>query len=234
MKIDDLNIDKIILKAIEPNIKDVNSVVSLDESFVAKPKQYTQVSELVSQKTKDAHMTLYKGYIEAVNKTSAELDTADRGTANSMHSTFRSLKLDETRNLNAVWLHELYFSNCFDPNSDIYMDSLAYLRLQRDFGTFDDWQDDFVACALSAGEGWAVCGYHVFLRRYINTVVQNHSDSVMLGLIPLIVVDMWSHSYYRDYTNDKKSFVLSQMKEFNWNVIEERFKRAETVGEAMK
>ena len=144
------------------------------------------------------------------------------------------MKLDETYNLNSVWLHELYFANCFDPNSEIYMDSMAYLRLQRDFGTFDDWQKDFIACATSVGEGWAVCGYNIFLRKYVNTVISHHSGDVMLGLYPIVVVDMWSHSYYRDYLSDKKSYIIAQMKEINWNVVEDRLRKSESIAEVLK
>lgn len=206
----------------------------VNESYVAQPKTYSQVSERVSQKTKEAHIELYNGCVESLNKISAELDSVSREDTNSRHSAFRSLKLDESYNLNAVWLHELYFANCFDPSSEIYMDSMAYLRLQRDFGTFEDWQKDFVACGLAAGEGWVVCGYHTFLKRYINTVISHHSGDVMVGLYPIVVVDMWSHAEFKDYLNDKKSYLVSQMRELNWNVIEERFKKSESIAEVLK
>jgi Fe-Mn family superoxide dismutase len=230
--IDGVTIDSILKKSVKESIN-VNKP-SLDEAYVAEPKPFKQVSELLSQKAKDMHTGLYKNYVESLNSVSAELDTADRSAANPRHSEFRSLKLDEAYNLNAVWLHELYFANCFDPHSEIVMDSQAYLKLQRDFGAFDSWQKDFMATAMSAGNGWAVCGYHMFLRRFVNMIVSHHSGDVMLGVFPVIVVDMWEHSYTRDYLSDKKSYLVSQMKEFNWNVIEERFKRAESIAQAVK
>jgi Fe-Mn family superoxide dismutase len=226
-----IDVDSIVKASIR---KGRPAIAKLDEAFVAEPKPYKQVSELVSQKTKDAHTELYKKYVETFNGVSAELDTADRTASDSRHSEFRSLKLDETYNLNSVWLHELYFANCFDPHSEVYMDSMAYLRLQRDFGTFEDWQKDFMACAMACGQGWAVCGYNIFLKKYVNTVVSNHSQDVMLGFYPLIVVDMHEHAYYRDYLSDKRSYLIAQMREFNWNVIEERFKKAEGVNEVVK
>ena len=206
---------------------------SLDEAYVAEPKKFKQVTEFVTQKTKDAHSDLYKGYVESLNKVSAELDTANRSEANPRHSEFKSLKKDEVYNLNAVWLHELYFANCFDPHSEITMDSLSYMRLERDFGTFEDWQKDFMACANSAGVGWAVCGYHMFLQRYVNTFVGSHDRNVMLGIYPVVVLDMWEHAH-RDYLNDKKSYIVSQMRELNWNVIEERVNKAEQIAQALK
>jgi len=217
----------------------VNSTVTsklpkLDESFVHEPKPFKQVSEFVSQKTKSAHEELYKGYVETFNKVSSELDTADRSNVNSRHCQYRSLKLDEVFNLNAIWLHELYFSNCFDPHSVITMDSMSYMRIERDFGTFDYWQKDFMACALSSKSGWAVMGYHTFLRKYVNVMIDEHTGNIPIGFYPIIVVDMWEHAYYKDYLNDKKSYLIAQMREFNWNVIEERVKKAESVGQAVK
>jgi Fe-Mn family superoxide dismutase len=206
----------------------------LDEAMVHEPKPFKQVSEFVSQKTKTAHEELYKGYIESFNKVSAELDTADRSEANTRHSQYRSLKIDETFNLNALWLHELYFANCFDPHSEVTMDSMSYMRLERDFGTFDDWQKDFMACALASKTGWVVTGYHMFLRKYVNVMIDEHSGHVPMGVYPVIVVDMWEHAYYRDYLTDKKSYLISQMREFNWNTIEERFKKAEGIAQVVK
>lgn len=214
-------------------VADPEPVAKMNESYVHSPKQFKQVSEFVSQKTKNAHLELYQNYVETLNKVSAELDTADRNSANSRHSEFRSLKLDEAYNLNAAWLHELYFANCFDPHSEIVMDSLAYLRLQRDFGTFDDFQRDFMACAMAAGNGWAVCGYHMFLKKYVNFVVSHHSGDVPLGFYPVVVLDMWEHAS-RDYLTDKKSYVVAMMRELNWEIIEDRFKKAEGIAQVMK
>lgn len=231
--LDGVDVDGIIRTSLSKHLA-APSAGPLSESYVAEPKQFKQVSEFVSQKTKDAHIELYKGYIESLNAVSSELDTVDRSAVNSRHSAFRSLKLDETYNLNAVWLHELYFANSFDPHSEVVMDSMAFLRLQRDFGTFDDFQRDFMACALAAGNGWAVCGYHAFLKKYVNIVVSHHSGDVPIGFYPIIVMDMWEHAYSKDYLTDKKSYLIAQMRELNWDVIEDRFKRAENIHQAVK
>jgi Fe-Mn family superoxide dismutase len=114
------------------------------------------------------------------------------------------------------------------------MDSKAYIRLESTWGTFQDWQSDFIACALSAGNGWVVCGWNMFLKRYVNTFISHHSGDVMLGLYPLIVVDMHEHAYHRDYLTDKKSYLVAQMREFNWEIIEERFLKAEGIAGSLK
>jgi Fe-Mn family superoxide dismutase len=230
-----IDVDEIVKASIRKSpIVAQSSGDELQESYVAEPKPFKQVSELISQKTKNSHSELYKNYVDTLNDVSVNLDTVERSTAGSSNSEFRTLKLDESYNVNAVWLHELYFANCFDPHSEITMDTKAYMRLERDFGTFEDWQKDFMASALSSDQGWAVCGYNMFLKRFVNTIVSDNSDNVMLGLYPLIVVDMHEHAYYRDYMTDKKSYLVSQMRELNWTIVEERFLKAEALHEVLK
>lgn len=206
----------------------------LEEAYVIEAKVYDLSTEMLSAKNKRAHQELLEGYVETVNKISAKLDGANREEANSNDSEFRSLKIDETYNLNAAFLHGMFFENISDPKSQITMDSLTYMRLERDFGTFDEWQKDFIASCLSSRNGWAMTVYNAFLNRYMNIVVDLHSTNVPINCYPVIVMDMWEHSYYRDYLNDKKTYVFSMMKELHWDIVEDRVKRAERISKVMK
>jgi len=114
------------------------------------------------------------------------------------------------------------------------MDSLSYMRFERDWGSFEAWQRDFIACAMSARNGWVVTVYNFMLRRYINVVVDLHSTGVPFSSIPVVVLDCWEHSYYRDYLKDRKSYVFSMMKELRWEKIEERIRKVERMAEALK
>lgn len=205
----------------------------LSEAYVALPKLYDHPTELISERTKKAHADLYEGYVRALNNVSANLDSVDRSLAGSNGSAFRSLKIDESFNLNATWLHELYFANISDLSSEVTSDSLAYIRFARDFGTFDDWQRDFIACAMSSRNGWVVTGYHMFLKRYVNAVIDGHDEHVMFGLYPVVVVDMFEHAY-RDYAGDRMAYVIGMMKELKWEIIEERCRRVERVAKAIE
>ncbi|OUU74892.1 MAG: hypothetical protein CBC29_07130 [Methylococcaceae bacterium TMED69] len=220
--------DDIIKKTIRKSLG-VDNKKSINESYVTKAQKYSLPTEMLSEKTKKAHQELLAKYVDTLNTVSAKLDTVSRDEANLNHSEFRALKIDETYNVNAAFLHAYYFENIADPQSIITMDSLAFLRIERDFGSFDEWQKDFVACALSARNGWACMVYNIFLQRYINVVVDLHSNNIPFGSYPVIVVDCWEHSYYRDYMNDRKSYVYAMMKELNWDKIESRIKTSEKI-----
>ena len=147
------SIEKIVAESVK---KTSTSKGITTEAYVSEPIPYKQMTDNISQRTKDGHTELYLGYSTNVNKIAARLDSVPRDDANSAYSEYRSLKMDETYNLNAKYLHELYFANCFNATSDIHMNSHAYIRLSRDFGDFDRWQKDFMSCALSSGEGGRV------------------------------------------------------------------------------
>lgn len=206
----------------------------LNEALVLQQKQFDLPTELLSQKNKKAHEGLYENYVKTFNRVSAELDAVDKDEAGLNHSYYRSLKVDETYNMNAAYLHELYFNNVSDVQSEVSMDTLSFMRLERDFGSFDAWQEDFIACGKSARNGWVVTGYNTYTQRYMNTVIDLHSLNVPVGFYPVIVVDVWEHAYYRDYLSKRKSYIHAMMKELNWQVIEDRFKRAEKIAKALK
>lgn len=222
------DIEKIISESLGLKREPVN------EALVAQQKNFNLPTEFQSGATKKAHDGLYQGYLEAFNRISAELDTVDRESAKSNGSSYRSLKQDETYNMNAVYLHELYFANISDLASNISMDTLAFMRLSRDFGDFDKWQSDFIACCLSSRCGWAITYYNIFTQTYMNTFIDLHSQQVPVGCIPVIVMDVWQHAYYRDYLSDVKTYTYAMMKELKWPVIEDRIKRAERIALAMK
>jgi len=201
----------------------------LKESYVTQAKKYNLPTELLSDKNKAEHQKLLEKYVASLNEVSTKLDTADLDKANPNHSEFRNLKIDEVFNMNAAYLHALFFENISDQRSIVTMDSLSFMRLERDFGSFDVWQKEFVACALSARNGWACTVYSMMLKRYINIVVDLHSQHVPIGCVPIIVLDCWEHSYYRDYLSDRKTYAYGMMKEFDWKEIEIRIKKAEKI-----
>ena len=196
----------------------IRNTLKLDEALNAQEKQFQIRTDLLSPDNLENHKKLYKGYIDNFNKANLKLDSTQKGKTNSSHSEFRSLKLDETYNLNGVYLHELYFANIGDPNSQIKMDSLAYMRISRDFGSFDNWQNDFLACCNSSQCGWAVTYLNTYTQTYMNAMIDLHTNNIPFGSYPVIVMDVWQHAYYR-----------AMMKQLRWNVIEERVNRADKI-----
>ena len=92
--------------AIENSLSDV-----LSEAYVAEPKKFDLRTEFLSEATKKMLYAEFEQFVAALNRVSAELDGADKETANNKSSDFRSLKLDEVHNMNAAFLRALFFEN---------------------------------------------------------------------------------------------------------------------------
>lgn len=232
--ITDQDLTSIIRESLTLPKKQEKHAQPLNEAYVLSSNKYDLATEKLSEENKAAHQELMDGYVKAANEIAAALDTADRENSNPNNSTFRSLKMDEVHNVNAAFLHGMFFENVSDVRSNIAMDSLTYMRLERDFGSFDAWQRDFIACALASRNGWVVTAYNFLLKRYVNVVVDLHNVGIPFAAHPVIVLDCWEHSYYRDYLKDRRSYVFAMMKELRWALIEERVRRVERMLEAAK
>lgn len=222
----DYLINKEIKKIIKSTLGDKEE---LNEAFAAQPKTYNIVTDYLSQANIDNHKKLYADYVKRFNETSAKLDATDKSSANSNHSEYRSLKLDETFNMNGAYLHELYFANIASQASTITMDSLSFMRLNRDFGSFDAWQKDFIACGKSSRCGWVITYLNMYTQTYMNCFIDLHSEHVPTGMYPVIVMDMWQHAYYKDYLKDATTYLNAMMKQLRWEVIEKRIAKADKI-----
>jgi superoxide dismutase, Fe-Mn family len=220
---------KTFLEIIQDSVNKDIKANKINEGLMSQQKTFNIVTDYLSNANLDNHVELYKNYIENFNKANAKLEALDKANANSNHSEFRSIKNDETFNMNAIYLHELYFANIGDNNSQINMDTLSYMRLARDFGSFDNWQKDFIACAQSSRCGWAITYLNTYTHTYMNCFIDLHSENVPTGMYPVIVMDMWQHAYYKDYLKDSKTYLLAMMKQLKWDIIEKRIKKADKI-----
>lgn len=181
MKINEKLLERMVEEALSETPVPPRREKRLEEAYVVQSKKFDVKTDSLSEKSRAAHQELLDGYVKALNEVSAQLDTADREGANPNNSAFRNLKIDEAHNLNAAFLHGLFFDNVGSPSSRVTVDSMAYMRLARDWGDFNKWQKDFIACGMSARNGWVVTCYSTFLKRYINVVVDLHCLNVPFG-----------------------------------------------------
>ena len=204
----------------------------LTEAYVVEPKKFTLNTDKLSPKVKTARLEHFVNTVATLNKISAELEGADPENANKVGSAYRNQKVAEAFAINDAFLQGQFLDNISDTNSTITMDMLCYMRIVRDFGTFDAWQKDFIGCAKSSRDGYAVCAYSLYLKRYLNFVIDTADTGVPFSAIPVIVLDVSEGAYYRDYLDDIDRYIKNMMREFKWEIIEKRFKKCEKIARA--
>jgi len=206
----------------------------LNEGYIGIADDIKLPTDMFSERTKKTHKAIYERSIDFMNTVSFKLEGADRSDSNSENSVFRDLKKSESSLINSSFLHALFFHNISDQNSSITTSMLAFRRLNETWGTFDRWQEDFIATCSASRNGWAVTAYCYLINRYINIVVDDDANGVPFGCIPLIVMDMHEHAYFHDYLADKQLYIKAMMLEFDWEIINQRFEKANRVADILQ
>ncbi|TYP57883.1 superoxide dismutase [Thermosediminibacter litoriperuensis] len=165
---------------------------------------------------------LYKGYVNKVNEIRSLLPAADRQKANATYSEFRGLKKGETYAIDGVILHELYFENLGGPGGMPRGDLMR--RLEKDFGSYQSWLEDFTATGISA-RGWAVLVYDPRDCRLHNYLLDAHDHGVVQNTMAVLVLDVYEHAYFIDYGTRKADYIRAFMRNVDWTVAEKRWER---------
>ncbi|MBP3635644.1 MAG: superoxide dismutase [Bacilli bacterium] len=166
---------------------------------------------------------LYKGYTDNLNKITNEFDV-DRKTDN--FTNIQSLSKRMSFNANAYILHSLFFENLIPmPNKTLLSTELVN-HIKKDFGSYDSFIDELNASLLNIeGPGWVVFGYDKFLDKLLITQIEKHQEMPLVDFIPLLVIDVWEHSYYLQYKTDKKEYIRNLFYILDFNVVTDRYNK---------
>lgn len=186
------------------------------------PYKYNALKSVISEEVVRWHHDIHQaGYVNKLNEIHEKLKTVDRKSANANYSDYRSLKIEESFNACGVILHEIYWEALggdgkFDKNLEVSK------KILSDFGSFEAWKEDFIACCKSA-RGWAVLAYDLYDERLHNYLCDFHHVGVVWGAIPILAIDVWEHAYYRDYGPDRAKYIDGVLKIINWQKVNENF-----------
>jgi len=179
---------------------------------------YTDDIKVVNKEQFEAHIRLYEGYVTNINKVDDILQQGDaqREQSNTTFSYYRELKRGETFALNGVILHELYFENIGGDTPE--PDQRAKEMLELEFGSLQNWQEDFIATA-KASRGWAVLCYDQRSDRLRNISLDAHDFGNIAYSAPILILDMYEHAYFLQYTDKKADYITNFMNNINWTVV---------------
>lgn len=100
-------------------------------------------------------------------------------------------------------------------------------QIMVDFGGFDKFKAHFKSAALQLqGDGWVVLGYHPMLKRLLITQMLGEHELNIVGLVPLLMIDMWTHAYYLKYQYKRDEYLSAWWNVVNWFDVARRLKAA--------
>ena len=110
-------------------------------------------------------------------------------------------------NLGGVINHSLYFYNMSNLGNNIPSGELG-LEINKVYGSYDNFKKEFKKSALNLeGSGYTFLVLDNNKLKIVNT--SNQDSPYYYGFIPILVLDLWEHSYYLKYKNRKDEYIDS-------------------------
>ena len=182
-------------------------------------------TEGFSDKLLKDHFTLYQGYVKNTNtliQTFEEL-AKDGKAGTPAHA---ELKRRFGWEFNGMRLHELYFGNM--KKGGIKPDAASPLGklIAANFGSYENWEKSFKACATARGIGWTALYFDQSANSLFNTWINEHDGGHLAGCVPMLILDVFEHAFLTDYGLKRADYIESFFKAIDWNTASERLKKA--------
>lgn len=171
------------------------------------------------------HWGLYVGYVNQSNALRKELaEMRAKGLGGSLGYADRRRRFGFE--YNGMVLHEYYFAQLKPGASPDQAPGFKAACVEQ-FGSFEAWHEDIMACAKSRSVGWAICYYDGTTGQINNHFVQLHEDGNVGGFVPLVVVDVFEHAYMVDWKAlGRADYLAALHRNIHWPLIEARFQAA--------
>ena len=174
----------------------------------------------LSQKLIDSHWSQDYGFsVRALNETKRRLADAlaDRELPPYIYN---DLKREHLMRTGSVVLHELYFENL---GGNGRADEAARTWLANGIRTVRFcWEAEFrrIANGLGGGSGWVILGFNKQFGTAENYwMLKMHMHSPSDQTVPLLVMDMYEHSYQMDFGAAAGQYVDAFFSNINWDIF---------------
>lgn len=126
-------------------------------------------------------------------------------------------------NLGGVLNHELYFKIM---NIDGKKEPTSILQedIIKKYGSFNNFVSEFINVANKLkGSGFTF----LVLKNNVLDIVNlpNQETPYIYGMVPIIALDMWEHSYYLKYQNNKEQYIKNFFSIIDFNKIENIYEK---------
>ncbi len=180
----------------------------------------------ISAKTVEEHLKLYSGYVKHANLILAHIADLSKDAEKNFYELNEvqrrfAFEFDGMRN------HEFYFGHFEGGSQALAAKSAVKKSIEAEWGSFDGWLARFKAVAMTRGVGWAILYRDARTGSLMNAWVDEQHLGHLTGVTPVLMLDMWEHSFVADYQpSGKKTYVEDFFANLNWQTVEANFAAA--------
>jgi superoxide dismutase, Fe-Mn family len=167
------------------------------------------------------HQNNYSGAVKRLNLIQQQFGTLPSDAAPYQMG---SLKREELIATNSMLLHEAYFGNLGGAGR---ADGSFASEVTAAYGALDAWERDFrlTGMSLGGGSGWVVTAFDPRSGGIHNWWSFDHTHS-LAGGTPVLVMDMYEHSYHMDYGANAKGYIDAFFENVKWDEVNRRLEEA--------
>ena len=195
------------------------------------PYDYSALAPSISAAIMELHHSKHhQAYVTGANTALAQLAEA-RESGNL--ANVNKLEKDLAFNLGGHINHSVFWTNMSPDGGDKPTGELA-AAIDDQFGSFDAFRAHFTAVALGVqGSGWAVLAWDGIGERMIVLQFFDQQSNLPVGMVPLLMLDVWEHAYYLDYKNVRADYVNAFWNIVDWANVAKRFAAAHSLGKGL-
>lgn len=187
-------------------------------------KDYSRLAGMpgFSDQALDIHFALYEGYVNNTNKLLEKLETYLK-EGKTGEPAYAELKRRLGWEFDGMRLHEYYF-DALGGNGQPDPSGALGKALEKYFGSFEKWQEDFTAVGKMRGIGWVALYQDPEAGKLINFWINEHNEGHPAGLNLILIMDVFEHAFVPDYGTNKAGYIEAFQKNLDWGILEKRLK----------
>ncbi len=190
------------------------------------PYAYNALEPYMDEQTMRLHHDKHHAaYVNGLNAALAKLSEArQKGDFSSIQALSKLLAFHGSGH----FMHSLFWQvMCSHEKSKEPSSGQFFEQIKTDFGSLENFKKQFSEAAKAVeGNGWAVLAWEPLGKRLLVLQAENHQKFTFQGSLPLLVLDVWEHSYYLKYQNNRAGYVDAWWNIANWREVEKRFENA--------
>ncbi len=195
-------------------------VLTGSHTIVPLPFQPAGLNGISEKMIVSHHDNNYAGAVKNLNKVELELAQI---TPDTPPFVVAGLRQSELTFRNSKTLHEAYFANLGGSGKRTGAIDKA---LSEAYGSAARWEEQFRATAsgLGGGSGWALLELELRTGDFRTCWSGNHTQTLSTA-VPLLVLDMYEHSYQMDFGAAAARYIDAFFANVNWDEVNHRFER---------
>lgn len=119
-------------------------------------------------------------------------------------------------------LHEYYFEALTKTPSSLDPTSSLATEINNSFGSYEAWETDFKATAMTRGIGWAILYRDPQTGRLFNTWINEHDLGHLANCQVILNIDVFEHAFMLDYGTARADYIAAFMAAIDWNKVSGR------------